>query len=74
MGWSHSRLPIQPVPDRLVDARELAGEMQVSVATVYRLKKAGMPHIKFSPGTTRYRLNEAMAWCEEQFTPTKKAA
>jgi predicted DNA-binding transcriptional regulator YafY len=73
MGWvGPDRLPVQAVPDRIVDARELASEMRVSVRTVYRLHKQGMPSIRFSPGCTRFRLNEAMQWAERTYT--EKAA
>jgi GrpB-like predicted nucleotidyltransferase (UPF0157 family) len=71
MGWTRN-LPIQPVPDRLVTRAELADEMRVSVSTIDRLKAAGMPHVRFSPGTTRFRLNEAMQWAERTYT--EKAA
>jgi predicted DNA-binding transcriptional regulator YafY len=74
MGFSHARLPIQAVPDRLVTRRELADEMRVSVSTVDRLIAAGMPTVRFSPGTVRLWLQQAMMWAAEQHAPTRKAA
>ena len=47
--------------------------MRVSLATVDRLIAAGMPTVRFSPGTVRLWLQQAMMWAAEQHTPTRKA-
>jgi GrpB-like predicted nucleotidyltransferase (UPF0157 family) len=73
MGWQGpGRLPVQQVPDRLVTRRELAEEMRVGSRTVDRLIADGMPHVRFSPGTVRFRLNQCMTWAEQRYT--EKAA
>ena len=41
---------LRPVPAELVTRQELAKLMRVSVATVDRLRKLGMPCVRFSPG------------------------
>jgi hypothetical protein len=73
MGFSHTRLPIQPVPDRLVTRRELAEEMRVSLATVDRLIAAGLPTRRFSPGTVRINVREAMEWAAARYEMRKAA-
>jgi phage terminase Nu1 subunit (DNA packaging protein) len=53
------------VPD-LVTRQELADIMRVSIATVDRLIAAGMPTIRFSPGTVRLDRHRAMMWAAER--------
>lgn len=65
---------VRPVPDELLTRGELAERMRVSVATVDRLRKLGMPAVKFSPGRVCYRANEAMMWAEQRFSEKRKAA
>lgn len=65
---------IRPVPDELVTRHELAAMMRISVATVDRLRAAGMPCVRFSPGTIRFRAMEAMRWAENRYRHDQKAA
>jgi predicted DNA-binding transcriptional regulator YafY len=64
---------LRPVPDELLTRQELAERMRVSVATVDRLRRLGMPCVRFSPGTVRYRAAEAMMWAERRFSDEKAA-
>jgi phage terminase Nu1 subunit (DNA packaging protein) len=59
---------LRPVPPELVTRQELAEMMRISVPTVDRLRKAGMPCVRFSPGTVRFRPAEAMAWAENRYS------
>jgi hypothetical protein len=69
MGWQgHNRLPVHPVPSRLVTRAELADELRVSIATVDRRIADGMPVIRFSPGTVRIDVQQAIAWAAERYT------
>jgi hypothetical protein len=75
MGWvGHSRLPVHPVPERLLTRAELAEEMRVSLATVDRQIAAGLPTLRFSPGRVLIRWNDAVAWCDAQAMRHGKAA
>jgi predicted DNA-binding transcriptional regulator YafY len=65
---------LRAAPDELLTRQELAERMRVSVATVDRLRKLGMPAVKFSPGRICYRANEAMMWAENRFSEKRKAA
>lgn len=51
-----------PEVERYVSRRELAQIMGVSVDTVKRLEKKGMPRVKFGQRTVRYRASVAVAW------------
>jgi len=64
---------IKAVPDELLTRRELADRMRVSVATVDRLRRAGMPAVRYSPGCVRFRANEALSWAEARFSERKAA-
>jgi hypothetical protein len=64
---------LRPVPESLLTRHELAERMRVSVATVDRLRRAGMPCVRWSPGTVRFRPMEAMAWAENRFSEEKAA-
>lgn len=66
------RPDIRAVPDELLTRQELAERMRVSVATVDRLRKLGMPCVRFSPGRVVFRASEAMMWAEARFE--RKAA
>jgi predicted DNA-binding transcriptional regulator YafY len=68
------RPDIRAIPDELLTRQELADRMRVSVATVDRLRKLGMPVVRFSPGRVCYRANEAMMWAEDRFSEKRKAA
>lgn len=47
---------------RLLDANELAQKLGVHPATVFRLRKEGLPYIKVSPKVVRYDLEDVVAW------------
>lgn len=67
-------MTLRPVPDELLTRAELAERMRVSVATVDRLRKDGMPCVRFSPGTIRFRSREAMEWAENRYAQEPRAA
>lgn len=51
-----------PETERYVDRRGLADLMGVSVATVDRMVRAGMPSVKWSARTRRFKPSVALAW------------
>lgn len=53
-------------PERYVDRRELAALMGVSVATVDRLVKEGMPSVTWGRRTRRFRPSVAIAWARSR--------
>jgi excisionase family DNA binding protein len=57
---------LRPVPDELVTREELAEIMRVSVPTIDRMKRAGMPAVTWGRRLVRFRVREAMAWAEQQ--------
>jgi excisionase family DNA binding protein len=57
---------LQRVPDELVTREELAEIMRVSVPTIDRMKRAGMPAVTWGRRLVRFRVREAMAWAEQQ--------
>lgn len=57
---------LEPLPSRYVTRRQLAGTLGVSVDTVDRMRKAGMPSVVFSRGARRFELREALTWAREQ--------
>ncbi len=57
---------LRPVPDELVTRDELAALMCVSVKTVDRLVKDGMPTVSWGRRLTRFRVSEALAWAANQ--------
>ena len=52
--------------ERLVKNTELADMLDVSPQTVDRMRRKGMPHIRWGQRLIRYRPSEALAWLEEQ--------
>lgn len=56
---------VRAVPDELLTRKELAERMHVSVRTVDKLKKLGMPFVPWTGTMVRFRPNEAMAWAEQ---------
>lgn len=60
-----SSLPL-PEPERYVDMRELADLMGVSVSTVKRLRREGMPHETWGKRTVRFRPSVAIAWARSR--------
>ena len=67
-------MTLRAAPDELLTRQELAERMRVSVATVDRLRKLGMPCVRFSPGTVRFRPVDAMRWAEDRFSQDRDAA
>lgn len=61
--------------ERYVTAQELAELMGVSVKTIYRLRRAGMPSESWGMARTRrYLPSKAIAWVlEQESTPDKMA-
>jgi phage terminase Nu1 subunit (DNA packaging protein) len=52
--------------EKLVTREELAELMRVSVATVDRMRRAGMPHVTWGRRLVRFRVREAISWAEQQ--------
>ena len=51
--------------DRLLNTKEIAAYLGVSLATIYRLREKGMPVIKIA-NSARYDVKEVMEWIREQ--------
>ena len=51
--------------DRLLNTKEIAAYLGVSLATIYRLREKGMPVIKIA-NSARYDVEEVMRWVKEQ--------
>lgn len=54
------------VTDELVTRDELAAIMRVSVPTIDRMRRAGMPHVTWGRRLVRFRVAEAIRWAEQQ--------
>jgi hypothetical protein len=52
--------------DRLVTRQELASLMRVSVPTIDRMRREGMPCVTWGRRLVRFRVGEAIAWAEQQ--------
>ncbi|WCB92290.1 hypothetical protein DSM104299_00980 [Baekduia alba] len=50
----------------LVTRQELAEIMRVSVPTIDRMRRAGMPHVTWGRRLVRFRVKDALAWAERQ--------
>jgi phage terminase Nu1 subunit (DNA packaging protein) len=57
---------LRPVPDELVTRAELAQIMRVSIPTIDRLRREGMPCVTWGRRLVRFRVRDAMAWAERQ--------
>lgn len=57
---------IRSVPNEIVDSKELAARMGVSVRTVSRLRAEGMPHITWGRRMLRFDPQEAMSWAMQK--------
>lgn len=55
---------LRVVVDELVTREELAEILKVSVPTIDRMRRAGMPHHRWGRRLVRFRVREAMAWAE----------
>ena len=51
--------------NRLLNNKEIAEFLGVSLATIYRLREKGLPVIKIAD-SARYDVNEVMKWVREQ--------
>lgn len=58
-------LPV-PEPERYVDRKQLAKLMGVSVPTVNRMVRAGMPSETWGRRMRRFRPSRCLAWAREQ--------
>lgn len=57
---------LRPVPAELVTRQELAEIMRVSVPTIDRMKREGMPSVTWGRRLVRFRVRDAMTWAEQQ--------
>jgi len=57
---------MRAVPDQLVKRDELAEIMRVSVPTIDRMRRAGMPYVTWGRRLVRFRVADAIAWAEQQ--------
>jgi excisionase family DNA binding protein len=57
---------LRVVTDGLVTREELAEILRVSVPTVDRMRRAGMPCHRWGRRLVRFRVRECMAWAEER--------
>jgi hypothetical protein len=55
-----------PNHDELLTRQQVADRLGVHVNTVGRQIAAGLPTVKFSPGTTRLRWSDVLRWIEAQ--------
>lgn len=55
-----------PQPERYISRRELADLMGVSVDTIDRMRKAGMPSVTWGRRTRRFKASTAIAWASQQ--------
>jgi len=51
--------------ERLLNSKEIAEFLGVSLATIYRLRDKGLPYIKIA-NSARYDVKEVMEWVREQ--------
>jgi phage terminase Nu1 subunit (DNA packaging protein) len=64
----------RPEPERYVTRVELAEIMGVSVATINRMVRAGMPSETWGRRTRRFRPTVAIAWASAQGAEQREAA
>ena len=50
------------LPDELVTREELARALRVSVPTIDRMRREGMPDVSLGPRLLSFRLSECLAW------------
>lgn len=55
---------LRPVSDEFVTRDELAEILRVSVPTIDRMRRAGMPCHRWGRRLVRFRVREALAWAE----------
>lgn len=52
-------------PQALIDRYQLAKAMGVSITTIDRLRKRGMPCVMLGGASPRYALSDCLAWVKE---------
>lgn len=52
--------------DKLVNAKEAAKWMGVSIVSFYRFRKEGMPYLKISRNCVRYDIIQIKSWLQER--------
>jgi phage terminase Nu1 subunit (DNA packaging protein) len=57
---------IRSLPAEVVTREELAEIMRVSVPTIDRMRRAGMPYLTWGRRLVRFRVRDALAWAEQQ--------
>lgn len=57
---------LEPLPERYVTRGELAEVFNVSVDTIDRMRKAGMPSTLFGKKSRRFKVSQAEAWIRRQ--------
>jgi phage terminase Nu1 subunit (DNA packaging protein) len=57
---------MRAIPDELVTREELADIMRVSVPTIDRMRREGMPAVTWGRRLVRFRVREALNWAERQ--------
>ncbi len=55
-------LPLRAVPDRFMNARELAEYMRCSKSTIWRMKREGMPFHNWGRRLVVFSPSEAVEW------------
>lgn len=59
----------------LLNATQLANALGVSVSTVYKFRKAGLPYYVIGSGRKYYKLADFENWCDQpQYKHDDKAA
>ncbi|HEU4975708.1 MAG TPA: hypothetical protein VFT50_11505 [Baekduia sp.] len=57
---------LRPIPDELATREELAEIMRVSVPTIDRMRRDGMPYVTWGRRLVRFRVRDAILWAEGQ--------
>lgn len=57
---------LRPLPDSFATREEIADLLHVSVDTVDRMRKDGMPSVVFGKRTRRFPVARAVAWAMRQ--------
>jgi phage terminase Nu1 subunit (DNA packaging protein) len=61
------------MPERFVDRRAMAELMGVSVNTIDRLRREGMPSVTWGLRTRRFRPSEALEWARQRGLDRRRA-
>jgi phage terminase Nu1 subunit (DNA packaging protein) len=57
---------LRVIADELVDRKEMAKILRVSVPTLDRMRRAGMPCHRWGRRLVRFRVRECIAWAEQR--------